>query len=659
MAREQLHRFEYNGKGYAIDPETCFCFECDQISWDVLAHYPETPINRILHLLRDTHSATELNEVVGELEWLRATKAILPAPSKEQLQKEFEVERGLKRLTVELPAPEETGGDGASRNEGAPSPNKGGWRAWLRSDRTSPAEPVAPSASAQAQRAVELLLSRSGAQSALHLAFVEPAAVRQPALLAECCAGAFHLARLAGKTLTASVLPRDIRVDGLPDALKGHALSVRVTLPSGDEAIRAVLERLTESRYASLNALSKLVQTLGKHDAEATVVVRPGHPGFGGVVETLHQAEFPAMELDLDGAYIANPGLDPAEMVEGLSQCAVYYAQQLLRHQYFRLDPVASLFRQIYEGLPNARSDPAGLHELAVDAHGDLYPSGRMLGWEIYRVGNVNTGEVDEEVLRPFEDAGARTTGVCRRCWIRNLCGGGRTATHHAFTGSFRTPYEPWCESQREWMAAAVSAFNLLSAQGVNFTRVYGAIGQRRKPSLFTMARAAFGMSVGMRPIEEADAERLVRWENWSETAYFLFTETGAFLATRYDREMDALHSQMIEQEFMLIRRNGDPFGLFRVRPESISGAAMAWIWMAGETDYNASSVQKGFRALLKQASSQQEIQRVAIPVLRREAPLAGFLQALDFEHAGVIREAVYLHGAYEDVDLYRGVLNG
>ena len=657
MAREQLHRFEYNGKRYAIDPETCFCFECDEISWDVLAHYPETSINRINHLLRDTHPPMELNEVVGELEWLRATKAILPAPSKEQLQKEFEVERGLKRLTVELPAPGETGGDGAARS--ASAPGKAGWRGWLRSNKASVAEPVAPSASVQAQRAVELLLSRSAAQSALHLEFIEPAAVRQPALLAECCVSASHLARLGGKTLTVSVLLRDLRVEGLPDALKGHVLGLRVSLPSEDAEVKTVLDRLAEGRYGSLNALSKLVQTLGKHDAEATVIVRPGHPGFGGVVEALHQAGFPAMELDLDGAYIAQPNLDPAGMVEGLSECAVYYAEQLLRHRYFRLDPVAALFKQIYEGKPNARSDSSGLNELAVDADGDLYPSGRMLGWEAYRAGNVNTGEVDEEALRPFEDVGARTTGVCRRCWIRNLCGGGRAAVHHALTGSFRTPHEPWCASQREWMAAAVSAFSLLSSQGVNFTRVYGAIGQRRKPSLFTMARAAFGMTVGMRPIEESDAERLVRWENWSETAYFLFTETGAFLATRYDREMDALHPQMIEQEFMLIRRNGDPFGLFRVRPESISGAAMAWIWMADEDDYRSSSVQKGFRALLKQASSQQEIQRVSIPVIRRESPLAEFVQTLGFEHAGTIREAVYLHGAYEDVDLYRGVLAG
>ena len=71
MSGPALHRFEVDGHFYALDPESCFCFECDAISWDVLEHYPHTPVNRILALLEDKHPRVELEEVVGELEWLR------------------------------------------------------------------------------------------------------------------------------------------------------------------------------------------------------------------------------------------------------------------------------------------------------------------------------------------------------------------------------------------------------------------------------------------------------------------------------------------------------------------------------------------------------------------------------------------------------------
>jgi len=100
MAEPALHRYERDGRRYAVDPETCFCFECDAVSWDVLEHYPHTTLNRILHLLRDRHPEKEILEVAGELEWLRAAKSIFSVPKQEDYVKRFDIERGLKRLTV-------------------------------------------------------------------------------------------------------------------------------------------------------------------------------------------------------------------------------------------------------------------------------------------------------------------------------------------------------------------------------------------------------------------------------------------------------------------------------------------------------------------------------------------------------------------------------
>ena len=117
MQGAALHRFELNGKRYAIDPETCFCFECDEICWDVLALYPQATISRIVHELKQKHAEREVYEVVGELEWLRNVKSILPRPTPEELHKRYEIEQGLKRLTVELP------GEPA----GEPAPEKAGW----------------------------------------------------------------------------------------------------------------------------------------------------------------------------------------------------------------------------------------------------------------------------------------------------------------------------------------------------------------------------------------------------------------------------------------------------------------------------------------------------------------------------------------------------
>ena len=308
---------------------------------------------------------------------------------------------------------------------------------------------------------------------------------------------------------------------------------------------------------------------------------------------------------------------------------------------------------RIYEGAPLRRADPAGTNELAVDESGAVYPSATLLGRDEFRLGNLDDGRLDEAKLKQFEDVGCVTTSTCLTCWARNLCGGGNAAVHHALSGSFRVPQTGWCDAQRAWMASAVSAFQLLSSHGVNFTRMYGSLTPKARPSLFTMARAAFSLSIGMRPIEESDAELLVAWENWADAAYFLCSEKGMLLATKYDREMDSLHPEGVDRELMLIRKTGEAFGLLKIRADVSGSSAAAWFYCRNEADYAADSVRKGVRFVLKELGGQQSLRGVTVQAARHERALQAFLLAVGFEKLGVQREALYLHSQYHDIDVY------
>ncbi|HNR30532.1 MAG TPA: GNAT family N-acetyltransferase, partial [Candidatus Hydrogenedentes bacterium] len=314
------------------------------------------------------------------------------------------------------------------------------------------------------------------------------------------------------------------------------------------------------------------------------------------------------------------------------------------------------LFLRIYQGEPVRRTDPVGTNELAVDASGGVYPSRLWMGNPAFRAGILEEGRLDEALLKRFDDVGAVTTPACMRCWARGLCGGGVAAVHHALSGNFRLPHAPWCDAQRAWLEAAVAAFNLLAARGVHFTRIYQNLGRAGRPSLFQLARAAFGARVGVRPLEEGDAELLTRWENWNEAAYFLCTESGMFMATRYDREMDSLYPRDYEREFMLLRKTGAPIGLMRVRPDRIPRTARAWLYLRDQADYADRSVHRGLRHILEEAAKQTAeggLRRITVPVSPSEDALAGFLDALGFQREGVEREALYLHGRYHDVRIY------
>jgi len=639
MARTLLHRFELSGHRYVLDPETCFCFECDEISWDVLEHYPGEPMNRIAHVLGEKHDPAEVFEVLGELEWLRATSSILKRDKPgEPPTAGMMPETGLKHCSVRLP-------------EEAPAAARaaGRWFGRKEAPAASGAGPLAIVA-----RAAQLLLNRASKQQDLRLDIIARGALPDTGALAAVCVEALQAAALAGKTLTVAVRVERSAYASLPGALEGHALALALELDKAE----GVEEALAAFARVQGEAPAKAAKALpGKREGvRLRAIVTPGHNDFGGVVEALYNAGFTLIELDVDGFFLREPAPAPADMLTGLREAANYYAKQLLKHRYFRVDPLAELFWRIYDGAPKPRNDPAGLNELALDADGTIYPSRLLVGQPAYALGSLADGTLDEGARKAYDELGSAFQMPCRQCWARNLCGGGTAAVHLALNGSLRKPHAPWCEAQCTWLMDAVAAFNVLSSQGVHFTRVYQNLQPRGVPGPMGMLkamRAAMQATLVPRPMEESDAPMLVRWENWSDAACFVMNEKGMLLAVQYDREMDSLHPLGLDQELVLSDRQGTPLGLLRMRPETAPGYARLWLYFNDEGLYSDAGIRKGFRMLLDHAMQAQSIQYVTAYAAAYETPLQAFWEGAGFTRAGSLREAVFLHGDYHDAAVF------
>ena len=630
MPNDSLHRFREDDRRFVIDTDTCFCFECDDISWDVLELYPNTPVNRIKHLLKDRHDPDEVEEVIGELEWLRHTSAILPKPKKEEPSKQAARASTLDSVSICLP------------HQGAESRARRRW-----GSAKSETDSAAKSAGLDA---IGLLLARAG-DLPVRIVFVERGTIHDPDLVAELCQHAQRSAALAGKSITAEVFVDDVACSGLPKSLEGHRLSFSIEFASGAEP-QGPLRTVAGLGNASLNKWGKTLKSAGD-GVTGSVTLRPANAEFAPCVPALRSAGFNWIRLDLPGAFAADAALDANAMASALNQVARTYADTLAANKYYRLDPIAELFNHIYDGSPIVRADPAGANTFFIADDGSIYPNADFNGVETFKFGTIGSGSIDEEKREPFYELGAQNIGACRACWARGLCGGGAAAVHLARTGSIHTPDETWCNAQRKWLAALVASFNVLSSKGVDFTRVYQSLTLTGRPSMFAVLRSAFQQTVGMRPIEEADGEMLAKWEEWNDAAYFSFTETSVLMTTQYDREMDALHPQGQQQELMLIHPDGTPFGLFRVRPERVKGAADLAIYFHNEADYASDSIRKGIQTLIKQAGGQQELRRLISSVSVQETALQQFLEALGFEREGTLREALFLHDAYHDVHIY------
>jgi len=609
MPAPLLHRFEIEGRHYVVDPETCFCFECDGISRDVLDHYPGASLQRILHLLREGHPEQELREVVGELEWLRSTKSILQPPKHQEYEKLYSLERGIDSITL-------------------------GW-------------PPRFEVARWAQAALAALLGRSGKQPRLRAEFLAAESLQRGGELADTMQNFAAGAAAAGKTLTLGLRISGVTLRSLPPELDAHTLDIVIDAPA--ESWGGLLDSLRKTPD-SLSAWKKFEERLPEGGSLA-VACRPTGPNFGGAGKALRDAGFSRIHIDLDGAFARQPSLEPAAMQAGYVENARYYAARLLKRDYFQMEPFASLFRRVHEGAPERRYDPAGYRTLAVDAAGAVFPSRDFLGMEAAKLGSLLAGGIDEDGIRAFDDVGSLTTAECLGCWAKHLCGGGPVAAHQARSGSFRKPEAAWCGTQRENIEASIAAFNELSSAGVNFSQIYAGLGSKKKPSWMTIARAVLDKPLLVRPLAEADAALLSKWENWNESAYFLCHEAGVLITNQYDREMDAVHPKAFEQEFMVMNTKSEALGLLRLRPDAIAGLATAWVFLHDPALYTSSATRRGFKALLREvAKLDSGIRQVRVPTGPKDDALRGFLSAAGFESIGTEREALFLHGKYHPV---------
>ncbi len=611
MLRERIHRFTREGRRFAVDVETCFCFECDDITSDVLDLYPHEPVNRIYSLLGPKHDRVVLGEVIGELEFLRATNSILPNRNRAEMERWLRIERGVRTLTVDL--------RGISKGQ-----------AW---DNFDTPETI-----------VAFLLGASNAADKLSLELLVDAAScadLDASAIANWKETADRLGQLSGKRIAGYFTVADPQLSGLTEPLRVHGLGLR--WPLDDAEPREILENLKHR--------GRLDQ-LAKSGAEVTLVVRGA--SFLEAVRALRDAGFSQITLDLRRVFIEDPRFDPAQLVGELSRTAAYYADCLQRHDYFRLEPFAELFRQIHRGEPRKRRDDSGTYALAVDTQGRVVPGLDFPRSPEFVFGAFGeSSAIDAHAMRRFDDVGSETTAACRQCWARNVCGGGYAAVHHALTGSIRTPSEAWCAMQREFLEGVVAAFNQLASAGVSFERIYGQLGRTAaKPSLFQLARAAFRSDIGIRPLQEADAEMLRNWESWNRSAYFLLNERAIFIGSVYEREMDATHPATDHFEMMIVRKGGVPLGLLKVRPQK-TGLAEAFLYFRDASAYDSGGVARSLRALLKDAAAGHTLRRIATPAAPWEDSLRRFLEKCGFERWGVQRDALFTKGNYHDVTIY------
>lgn len=98
----------------------------------------------------------------------------------------------------------------------------------------------------------------------------------------------------------------------------------------------------------------------------------------------------------------------------------------------------------------------SGTEYLAVTPEGDLYPCHQFVGMEEFKMGDVDTGVVNEAVRDKFEACNVYTKPECKKCWAKMYCSGGCVANSYNTHKDFYKPYEIGCKLQKKRVECAI-----------------------------------------------------------------------------------------------------------------------------------------------------------------------------------------------------------
>lgn len=98
----------------------------------------------------------------------------------------------------------------------------------------------------------------------------------------------------------------------------------------------------------------------------------------------------------------------------------------------------------------------SGTEYLAVTPWGDLYPCHQFVGDEAYRMGNVWDGVTNTALREKFRECNAYSRRECADCWAKLYCSGGCAANAYHASGDISGVYEYGCRLFRKRMECAI-----------------------------------------------------------------------------------------------------------------------------------------------------------------------------------------------------------
>lgn len=605
-----IYTFEREGKFFAVDIFDTFCFECDKITYDTLQYYPENTQNKILHILSTQYSEKELLEVWNELEYLRSTGSIL---------KHQKIENWVQSLTQTFHL------DTLS---------------FLIDENSLP----------RTQKIISLAMLKAVPYIQANQKFQINLWVHQKYEILQ------DFLRIINELIH----------EKFP--IKEKKIQIDIYLPITDNIKKKLKVEDVEQLFLVFPNIStefvKQIETFNEKEfldfinsQNGYILFLPEELRFSSTVENIFNYGIKKVIIDLSAPLVLNSDIEIETFFRELTQLTLMYTQQLKKGKRYILEPFMQLFRGIQHGIPTKRRDPAGLQEWFMTPNGDVYGGYLYYKKNACFMGNIQKDEIPLRDAEGLYRLGINTTPACINCWAQNFCGGGYGMLHYQYTGKATEPKKEWCIAQRQWLEEIIVRYQELNNAGIALSSDMPIHIDIQKPGKLTVLkhifRSLFKENISIRPLRPQDEDWLAQWETWNDNIYFTLKNGNILTTTIHEKEQEILNTTRDYEEWVIIDKKTKPRGLIKIQPHTIPNLSVVCIYFHNPNDYTNKDIQDNFQILFNQIRNRFPKNRWLVYVNPDDTPLVSFIEKLQFQKIGTLRDALFLHNKYHPVDIY------
>ncbi|MCM1107104.1 MAG: thioether cross-link-forming SCIFF peptide maturase [Blautia sp.] len=441
-----VHQFKNNGYAIVLDVNSGAVHVVDDVTYDVIALFPDHTGEEIEAALLDKYPAQEIAEALGEVAELKERGELFSEDIYEKHITDFK-----KRPTVVKALCLHIAHDCnlACRYCFAEEGEYHGRRA-LMDVQTG-------------KQALDFLIANSGTRKNLEVDFFGGEPLMNFEVVKQLVAYGREQEKLHDKHFRFTLTTNGVLLD---DAVMEFANREMDNVVLSIDGRREVHDRMRPFRKGagSYDMIVPKFQKLADSRKQERYYVRGTftHYNTDFSEDVLHLADLGFQQISVEPV-VAQPTDDYALTKEDLPKLFAEYdrlAAEMVKRKregkdfhffHFMIDLTGGPC--VYKKLSGCGS---GTEYLAVTPWGDLYPCHQFVGNEAFLMGNVWDGVTAEAIRDEFKSCNVYAKEKCRDCFARFYCSGGCAANSYNFHGSITDAYELGCELQKKRIECAI-----------------------------------------------------------------------------------------------------------------------------------------------------------------------------------------------------------